>query len=79
MQKNYWRLKCLHTPETIDKIVMSFRKRGLMVDSLNYKKTEAGHAICDIEFVELPENAERIRNNALRLEDVLEIEVLEIA
>jgi len=78
MQKNYWRLKCSHTPETIDKIVMSFRKRGLMVDSLNYKKVGDGLAVCDIEFEEEPENAERIRNNALRLEDILEIEVLEL-
>lgn len=79
MQKNYWRLKCLHTPETIDKIVMSFRKRGLMVDSFNYKKLADGFSVCELEFEEEPESAERIRNNALRLEDILEIEVLEIA
>lgn len=58
---------------------MSFRKRGLMVDSFNYKKIAEGHSVCELEFDEEPENAERIRNNALRLEDVLEIEVLSLA
>lgn len=79
MQRNYWRIKCSHTPETIDKIMLSFRKRGLMLEELHYKKTSANTAICELEFEEEFENAERIRKNTLRLEDILEIEVLQVA
>jgi hypothetical protein len=50
-----------------------------MVDSFNYKKMVDGFSVCELEFDEEPENAVRIKNNVLRLEDILEIEVLEIA
>jgi len=50
-----------------------------MVESLNYKKIAPNSAICDLEFEEEAENAERIRKNTLRLEDILEIEVLQLA
>ncbi len=79
MQKNYWRIKCNHTPETIDKIMLSFRKRGLMVDELHYKKLSEELASCEVEFQEEPENANRIYKNIVRLVDILEIEVLETA
>jgi hypothetical protein len=58
--------------------MLSFRKRGLLLESLHYKKTSANTAICELEFEEELENAERIRKNTLRLEDILEIEVLEV-
>lgn len=78
MQKNFWRIKCKHTPETVDKIMLSFRKRGLMVDGLNYRKLTTDTSTCEVEFEEELENAERIRKNVLRLEDILEVEVLQV-
>jgi hypothetical protein len=50
-----------------------------MLEELHYKKTSANTAICELEFEEELENAERIRKNTLRLEDSLEIEVLQAA
>lgn len=79
MQKNYWRIKCNHTPETVDKIMLSFRKRGLMVDEIHYKKVGNDLAECMVEFEEDAENAERIRKNVLRLVDILEVEPLVLA
>lgn len=79
MQKNYWRIKCNHTPETVDKIMLSFRKRGLMVDELHYKKLSEEEATCEVEFMEEAENAGRIYKNIIRLVDIVEIEVLQVA
>jgi acetolactate synthase regulatory subunit len=79
MQKNYWRIKCNHTPETVDRIMLSFRKRGQMVDSIHYKKISEDIATCEVEFEEEVENARRIYNNMIRLVDILEIEILETA
>lgn len=79
MQRNYWRIKCNHTPETIDRILLSFRKRGLTVDSLHYKKISDSLAECEVEFQEEAENAGRIYKNMIRLVDILEIGVLEAA
>ena len=76
MQKNYWHIKCNHTPETVDKIMLSFRKRGLTVDSLHYRKVADNLAECKVEFEEDPENAERIRKNILRLVDIIEVSPL---
>ena len=74
MQKNYWLIKCNHTPETVDKIMLSFRKRGMTVDMLHYKKVSEELAECEVEFEDSAENAERIRKNILRLVDINEVE-----
>ena len=79
MQKNYWRIKCNHTPETIDRIMLAFRKRGLCVDALQYKKISDSLAECEVEFQEEAENANRIYKNIIRLVDITEIEILETA
>ena len=75
MQKNYWLIKCNHTPETVDKIMLSFRKRGMMVDMLHYRKITEDTAECE----DTPESAERIRKNILRLVDINEVGPMVVA
>lgn len=79
MQKNYWLIKCNHTPETVDKIMLSFRKRGMMVDMLHYRKITEDTAECEVDFEDTPESAERIRKNILRLVDINEIGPMVVA
>ena len=68
-----WEVSCMHTPETINKIVMNIRKRGMSFESFTYKKVDAFKAICTIEFEDTPASADRIYANMHRLEDVIEI------
>jgi acetolactate synthase regulatory subunit len=75
MQKNYWLIKCNHTPETIDRIMMQFRKRGLMINSLEYKKVDFTSATCKIEFEEVADQADKIYKNMLRSVDINGIEI----
>ena len=73
MQLNKWTIKCNHTPETIDRIMMHFRKRGLTVNELNYKALENKLSDCEIVFEEDALNAGRIYKNLIRTVDVNEI------
>lgn len=68
-----WEISCMHTPETIDKIVMNIRKRGMSFESFTYKKLDTFKSTCTIEFEDTPASAERIFSNMHRLEDVIEI------
>ena len=68
--KNSWKIECRHTPETIDRILMPIRKRGLMVLSFNYKQSTATTAICNIEFELDAIDAERVYKNMLRIQDI---------
>jgi acetolactate synthase II small subunit len=70
---NKWEIRCKHTPETIDKLVLNFRKRYMMLNSLSYKKINDFEAICHIEFEESASASSRIYSNMLRLEDVIDI------
>ena len=70
---NKWEIKCNHTPETIDKIVLNFRKRYMTLNSLEYRKINELEAICLIEFEETASGSSRIYSNMLRLEDVNDI------
>jgi acetolactate synthase II small subunit len=70
---NKWEIECMHTPETIDKLVMNFRKRGMSLNSLEYHKISEFKAKCVIEFEDLAPSAERIHSNMYRLEDVVSI------
>ncbi|MBO9700757.1 MAG: hypothetical protein J7604_11155 [Sporocytophaga sp.] len=65
-----WQIECKHTPETIDRILLPIRKRGMMVNSLNYRVQEAGLAICLIEVDIDPTESERIHKNMLRIQDI---------
>jgi len=75
MQLNNWLIKCNHTPETLDRIMMHFRKRGLLVNEINYKALNAQQAECVVLFDEDKENASRIYNNIMRTVDVHTIEI----
>ncbi|HTF80230.1 MAG TPA: hypothetical protein VL947_00840 [Cytophagales bacterium] len=75
MQKNYWLIKCNHTPETIDRIMMQFRKRGLMLNCLEYRKIDFTSATCKIEFDEEADQADKIYKNMLRSVDINTIEI----
>ena len=65
-----WQIECKHTPETIDRILLPIRKRGMMVNSLNYRVQDAGLAICLIEVDIDPSESERIHKNMLRIQDI---------
>lgn len=72
-EKNSWRIECNHTPETIDRILLPIRKRGLKVSSFRYEQKDAKNAVCTIEFdLELIE-AERVYKNMLRIHDILTV------
>jgi acetolactate synthase regulatory subunit len=76
MQRNCWRIKCNHTPETLDRILAPFRKRGMAVESVNYKRDSDFLATCLIEFEEDKENSGRILKNLMRTYDVQDIEIV---
>ncbi|MBY0426317.1 MAG: hypothetical protein K2Q22_11820 [Cytophagales bacterium] len=76
MQTNCWHIKCNHTPETIDRIMMAFRKRGMTVNTFKYQKESDSLASCFVEFDLDQENATRVYNNMIRVVDILEVEVL---
>ena len=76
MQKNYWLIKCNHCPETLDRILSPFRKRGMSLESVTYKRESDFVAICALEFDEDKENSERIYKNLLRIVDVNSVEIL---
>lgn len=73
---NTWEFECMHTPETIDKIVMNFRKRGLILEKLNYERTDEFKSKCVIEFEETPAGANRIFANVQRIHDVVDVKRL---
>ncbi len=76
MQTHSWLIKCKHTPETIDRIMMNFRKRGQMVDTLNYQKISETDSECKVSFTDEPEKATGIYKNLHRIEDVVSVHVL---
>ena len=72
---NSWRIRCNHTPEIIDRILMPIRKRGLGVNKMSYEKQgEEGLCTIDIEIEE--DDASRIYKNLIRITDILEVEKL---
>jgi len=76
MQQNNWLIKCSHTPESLDRVMMVFRKRGLTVESVFYQKVDNDNASCKVVFEEDEVNANRIYKNLIRLVDINEIEIL---
>ncbi len=69
-QVNRWQIDCTHTPETIDRILLPIRKRGLSVNSLNYQKKDEEKAVCTIEFEIEDSEIERVYKNMIRLYDI---------
>ncbi|MCU0415812.1 MAG: hypothetical protein MUE33_01390 [Cytophagaceae bacterium] len=68
--KNTWQIECAHTPETIDRILLPIRKRGLSVLKLLYEKSTDETASCSIEFETEEADAERVYKNMIRLQDI---------
>ena len=73
---NNWQIECPHSPETIDRILLPIRKRGLSVISLNYKQAEGLDATCTIEFETEENDAERVYKNMLRIQDIKSVNKL---
>lgn len=69
-EKISWKIECNHTPETIDRILLPIRKRGLKVTSLNYQQKDSKNATCILEFELDSIEAERVYKNMLRIHDI---------
>ena len=69
-QTNRWQIDCTHSPETIDRILLSIRKRGLSVNSLTYNKKDESNAVCTIEFEIDDTEIERVYKNMIRIYDI---------
>lgn len=72
-EKNRWQIECDHTPETIDRILLPIRKRGISVVSLNYQREENNLATCIIEVEVEPAEVERIYKNLIRIQDIRKV------
>jgi acetolactate synthase regulatory subunit len=73
---NRWEISCNHTPETIDRIMLPIRKRGLMVVNLNYRTMPESQALCSLEFEAEEADIERIYKNMTRISDIRRVERL---
>jgi acetolactate synthase II small subunit len=71
--KQHWTINCNHTPETIDRILLPIRKRGLCVTKLNYETISETIANCEIEFDIDALDAERVYKNLIRIQDINEV------
>jgi len=71
-----WQIECAHTPETIDRILLPIRKRGLCVNSLNYQKKSESDAVCTIEFEVEESDTERVYKNMIRIYDIQNVTML---
>ncbi len=71
--KNKWYIRCNHTPEVIDRIIMPIRKRGLQIDKMNYER-DGNFGKCELEFEVEESDAIRIYKNLIRITDILEVE-----
>lgn len=74
-KQNFWKIRCNHTPEVIDRILMPIRKRGLSIDKMTYER-EGEFGSCVLEFEMDEADAVRIYKNLMRITDILEVEKL---
>lgn len=72
-EKYSWKIECHHTPETIDRILMPIRKRGISVTSLLYEQKDQNSATCIVKFELEPEQSESIYKNMLRIHDIKQV------
>jgi acetolactate synthase regulatory subunit len=72
-EKNCWKIECSHTPETIDRILLPIRKRGIKVMSLHYQEKDSKTATCTIEFEVDSSDVDRVYKNMLRIHDILNV------
>ena len=76
--KNTWYIRCNHTPEVIDRILMPIRKRGLSISKMSYEQEDV-FGNCTLEFIVEENDAIRIYKNLMRITDILEVEKIEEA
>ncbi|HEY8400366.1 MAG TPA: hypothetical protein VIK89_03840 [Cytophagaceae bacterium] len=76
-EKYCWKIEAKHSPETIDRILLPIRKRGLSVISFNYQQKDASTATCIVEFEIEPAETDRIYKNMLRIHDIQNVIRLE--
>ena len=74
MKERYrWLIECKHTPETVDRIMLPIRKRGISVISISYKQKSLQTASCELEFEIEPEAVDRIYKNFIRIQDIQQV------
>lgn len=72
-EKSRWIIECKPSPETIDRIMLPIRKRGISVLTMSYSQKNIDLAICEVEFELDSEETERIKKNFMRLQDVITV------
>jgi len=72
-EKSRWIIECKPTPETIDRIMLPIRKRGICVLNMTYKQKNTDLAVCEVEFELESGESDRIIKNFMRLQDVLKV------
>ncbi|MFN0047508.1 MAG: hypothetical protein ACKVOU_00125 [Cytophagales bacterium] len=53
--------------------MMNFRKRGMTLNSLEYKRIDENKAVCIIEFEDSPAGSSRIFSNMQRIYDIVDM------
>ena len=64
------RIECNHTAETIDRIMLPIRKRGLKASSFNYEQSGDNTAVCNVSFEIEETDIERVYRNLIRQTDI---------
>lgn len=67
------KIECHHSPETIDRIMLPIRKRGLSVSRFLYETHESG-AVCNLSFEIEETDIVRVYKNLIRQTDVIKVE-----
>ena len=68
------RVECNHSPETIDRVILPIRKRGLSVSKLVYEQLSDTASVCNLTFEIEESDIVRVYNNLIRQTDVLKVE-----
>ena len=64
------RIECNHTAETIDRIMLPIRKRGLKASSFSYEQSDESNATCTLSFEIEEADIERVYRNLIRQTDI---------
>jgi acetolactate synthase regulatory subunit len=67
-------IECNHTAETIDRIMLPIRKRGLKASSFNYEQSNENSAICTLSFEIEETDIERVYRNLIRQTDINKVQ-----
>jgi acetolactate synthase regulatory subunit len=68
------KIECHHSPETIDRIMLPIRKRGLSVSRFLYEQTHDTAAVCNLSFEIEETDIVRVYKNLIRQTDVIKVE-----